>query len=242
MSKRSILLVIPLVLNIGLLACSGQPKKGTLGALGDESQIEIDKSAPIVSAREKAMDHYKDFMTAGPNDVMRVEALRRMANIELERSEEVFLQKMQEQQQSLEIEQQRLDEARERVAGQKQGGGQKQSAAEIPSFAQHSSESASLAAMREKAYDKAISLYEQALAIAKGRSMEAEILYQLASAYEQAGRKEKAIDALGRLIKRFPGIPGQDEIHFRQGELYFSLNRYAQAEAAYEKSDRKSVV
>ena len=246
MSKRSTLLIIPFIVTAGLLACSSQPKEGTLGALGDEADIKIDTSAPILSAREKAMDHYKDFMTAGPNDTMRVEALRRMANIELERSEEVFLQKMQEQEAQLQAEEERLAKAKARIAQQKGGdtpATEQDKAAqakaryeELPVFAQQSNDSASLAAMREQSYKKAISLYEQALAIAKGRSMEAEILYQMASAYEQAGRKDKAIDSLSRLVKRFPGIPGQDEIHFRRGELYFSLNRYEQAQAAYEKS------
>ena len=72
-----------------LSACASGPKPNTLATLGP-LQVPIDVNAPIDSARDKAMASYWDFMNSAPQDSLRVEALRRLADLELERSEEVF--------------------------------------------------------------------------------------------------------------------------------------------------------
>ncbi|WP_455201240.1 hypothetical protein, partial [Kaarinaea lacus] len=79
-----------LVALIGLLlnGCAAN-KKGTLASLG-ELDVKIEKDAPIDSAREKAADNYNSFISSAPKDSLRVEALRRLADLELEKSEEHF--------------------------------------------------------------------------------------------------------------------------------------------------------
>lgn len=94
---------------LSLLLLSGCASVGggnddTLASLGEELHIKIEKDAVVVSARDKAMDNYWDFMNSAPQDSLRVEALKRLADLELERSEERYqkqIEEMVEQQQRL---------------------------------------------------------------------------------------------------------------------------------------------
>jgi tetratricopeptide (TPR) repeat protein len=76
----------------------------TIASLGEELPIKIDKDAVVVSARQRAMENYWDFMNSAPEDSLRVEALRRLADLELERSEEQYqiqLEEMVEQEKKI---------------------------------------------------------------------------------------------------------------------------------------------
>ncbi len=68
-------------------------EKGTLATLG-EVNIKLDIDVPIDSARSKAMANYSELMNASPTDSLRVEALRRMADLELERSEDRYQEQL----------------------------------------------------------------------------------------------------------------------------------------------------
>lgn len=171
-------------------------KKNKLASL-DKLPIKIEKNAPITAARKKATENYESFIGSAPKDQLRVEALRRLADLELEKSEERFQQQMS-----------KIDRG-EKVSTQK--------ASEL----------------KEKSYKKAITLYEDAAKSSVGENDDPQIFYQLSKAYEQAGKPEKALDALNRLLARFPGLDNRDEVHFRRGELLFSLGNYEEADRAY---------
>ncbi len=85
MNKHFCLLSMLLV--IGFTGCAGKEKAQTLGDLG-ELDIQIDTETPIVGARGKAMDNYWEFMAATKEETQKVEAIRRLADLEMERSEE----------------------------------------------------------------------------------------------------------------------------------------------------------
>ena len=59
------------------------------------------------------------------------------------------------------------------------------------------------------------------------------LLYQLAKAYDQKGEHHKSIDAVNRLVEKFPKSPFYAESQFRIAEDAFSLQDYATAEFAY---------
>ena len=90
MNSRVVIFILALVL-LFLHGCA--TKKGTLASL-DDSSIAIEKNAPIDSARQKAADNYASFISSAPKDSLRVEALRRLADLELEKSEERFQQQL----------------------------------------------------------------------------------------------------------------------------------------------------
>lgn len=60
------------------------------------------------------------------------------------------------------------------------------------------------------------------------------VLYQLARGWESLGEPEKALGYLDRLVAGYPSSPRIDEAQFRRGEILFSAQRYADAQAAYE--------
>lgn len=59
------------------------------------------------------------------------------------------------------------------------------------------------------------------------------ILYQLARAYDLSGQPKQSLRVLTRLMKQFPENKHAEEVQFRRGEIYFSLNDYKNAEHAY---------
>jgi tetratricopeptide (TPR) repeat protein len=79
---------------LALAGCAGAQKQETLGDLG-ELDIKIDTESPIVGSRNKAMDNYWEFMSGTKQDSQKVEAMRRLADLEMERSEERFQKQME---------------------------------------------------------------------------------------------------------------------------------------------------
>lgn len=69
-----------------LVACAS-PQEKTLESLGD-LDIKIDTEAPVLGARNKAMDSYWELMSTTPEQTQKAEAMRRLADLEMERSEE----------------------------------------------------------------------------------------------------------------------------------------------------------
>ena len=79
---------------LSLVGCATAEKVETLGGLGD-LDIKIEEDAPVVGARDKAMDNYWEFMAGAKGQPQKVEAMRRLADLEMERSEERFQKQME---------------------------------------------------------------------------------------------------------------------------------------------------
>ena len=189
------MLALSLVVSFVLSGCAVN-KKNKIASL-ENLPIKIEKDAPISSARKKATDNYESFINSAPKDQLRVEALRRLADLELEKSEERFQQQMSKMESS------------------------------------EAKPAANPSQLKEKSYEKAISLYEDAAKSSVGAEDDPQIYYQLSKAYEQAGKPAEALEALNRLLARFPALENRDEVHFRRGELLFSLGKYEEADKAY---------
>lgn len=74
--------------------CASTPKQETLGDLG-ELDIKIDTESAIAGGRNEAMDNYWEFMAGTKQESQKVEAMRRLADLEMERSEERFQKQME---------------------------------------------------------------------------------------------------------------------------------------------------
>jgi len=83
---------LPLGALLLLTACASTDE--TLGDLG-ELDIPIEDDVPIVGARDKAMDNYWEFAASSSAKEQKVEAMRRLADLEMERSEERFQRQME---------------------------------------------------------------------------------------------------------------------------------------------------
>ena len=80
---------------------------------------------------------------------------------------------------------------------------------------------------------EAIVAYQRLLAEYPGHADGAEVLYQLARAWDGVGEPERGLETLDRLVASHPGGAHYAEAQFRRGEIFFSAQRYADAERAY---------
>jgi len=83
------------------------------------------------------------------------------------------------------------------------------------------------------AYDNAVGLFHALLESYPDYGRNDSVLYQLARAYEIAGKTDDSLRVLNDLIARFPDTPLIDEVQFRRGEMLFLRRNYNDAEAAY---------
>jgi TolA-binding protein len=83
------------------------------------------------------------------------------------------------------------------------------------------------------AYDNAVGLFHALLESYPDYGRNDSVLYQLARAYEVAGKTDDALRVLNELVADYPDTPLIDEIQFRRGEMLFLRKDYDEAEAAY---------
>ena len=80
---------------------------------------------------------------------------------------------------------------------------------------------------------EAIALYDRLLTEYPNYEHRDKVLYQMARAYDELGRTEEAIATMERLISANPHSEHLDEVQFRRGEYFFTRRRYREAESAY---------
>jgi tetratricopeptide (TPR) repeat protein len=80
---------------------------------------------------------------------------------------------------------------------------------------------------------EAIDAYQRLLAEYPGEADAGEVLYQLARAWDGIGEPEQGLATLDRLVAGHPSGAHYAEAQFRRGEIFFSAQRYADAERAY---------
>jgi cellulose synthase operon protein C len=80
---------------------------------------------------------------------------------------------------------------------------------------------------------EAIAIYQQLLAEYPTYERNDQVLYQMARAYDELGRTEEAIDVMQRMIGEYGYSRHADEVQFRRGEYFFTRRMYLDAESAY---------
>ncbi len=85
---------------------------------------------------------------------------------------------------------------------------------------------------------EAINLYTTLLQAYPDYPRNDQVLYQLARAYETTGQPERALATLDQVVARHAGSLQISEVDFRRGEILFSAQRYADAQAAYTRALR----
>ena len=79
----------------------------------------------------------------------------------------------------------------------------------------------------------AIALYEKLLKEYPSYQNSDQVLYQMARAYDELGKSEKAMEIMDRLIRANPHSDHLDEVQFRRGEFFFVRRKFRDAENAY---------
>jgi TolA-binding protein len=80
---------------------------------------------------------------------------------------------------------------------------------------------------------EAISLYEKLLKEYPEYQNSDKVLYQMARAYDELGRTDEAMATMERLIKANPHSEHLDEVEFRRGEYFFTRRHFRDAENSY---------
>ena len=180
---RGLFIVTALALTLPAIA-DKRKKRDTIASLEEET-VEIKPGRIIVDSSDKARENYRGFLDLVSDDAnLQAEAMRRLADLELEASE-----------------------------------------------ARQLAENAG--AMEFESYDNAVGLFHALLEKYPDFERNDSVLYQLARAYEIAGKTDDALRVLNELVERYPETPLIDEVQFRRGEMLFLRKQYNEAEMAY---------
>ncbi len=160
-------------------------KRDTIASL-EGKRVELRAGSTIIGSTDKARDNYRSFLDLVSDDPeLRAEAMRRLADLELEASESEQLAR--------------------NIEGLEYG-----------------------------SHDSAVGLFHQLLEAYPDYRRNDSVLYQLARAYEIAGRTDDALRVLNELVAKYPTTPLIDEVQFRRGEMLFLRKDYDLAEPAYQ--------
>jgi len=80
---------------------------------------------------------------------------------------------------------------------------------------------------------EAIATYQKILKEYPWYERNDQVLYQMARAYDELAQPDEAIRVVARLISEYPESRYVDEVYFRRGEYYFVRKKYLDAEGAY---------
>ncbi|MEZ4278337.1 MAG: tetratricopeptide repeat protein [Myxococcota bacterium] len=80
---------------------------------------------------------------------------------------------------------------------------------------------------------EALALYDRILATYPDYPHADQVLYQKARAFDELGRVDEAIEVSALLVEKYPRSQHLDEIQFRRGEYYFTRKKFIEAEKAY---------
>jgi tetratricopeptide (TPR) repeat protein len=238
-------LALPMVLAPALVAgCAARPENARPATLAELRHVRPDvKEVTVEHGLEQAMQGYRRFLEETPETAMTPEAMRRLADLQLEKQFGI-----------------RTGDARPREMAAPQAANSPAGAtADTPSpaaltsgpgrwesdldFEQRTTAEGGMSGVDGAAVSpvgadpaaalEAIALYDRLLAEYPSYQHNDQVLYQKARAYDELGRTEEAIQTMERLIQVNPHSEHLDEAQFRRGEYFFTRRQYREAESAY---------
>jgi tetratricopeptide (TPR) repeat protein len=238
--SRTALFLAPL-----LAACAGNPDRHTLAEL---HRVEPDMTeVRVENSLDQAMMGYRKFLEEAPESSLTPEAMRRLADLKLEKEYGILggaqIREMPAPEPGAQppeagspetpershvagiadLSESQEDFERRAAAEQEMAGPQPQAALDLPGGKQASS-SGPL---------EAIALYDEILAAYPDYEHNDQVLYQKARAFDELGRVDEAVAVIDRLIAEYPGSRHIDEVQFRRAEYYFTRKKWLDAEDSY---------
>lgn len=241
--KRLQLLIC--VLPIILVACSSVSNKGTLAQLRTQTVVITEEET--TGGLEKAMASYQRFLEDTTDSVLAPEAIRRLADLKVEREYGLITEGDEESQPSSDL------PAPEPAASPEVALTEQTVEASLEdqeSDAEFESRTTSTLSADElvanpvdpelKGDDlervgtlEAIELYQKLLDEYPLYERNDQVLYQMSRAYEELGRNDDAMQVMNRMAREFPDSHYLDEVQFRRAEYSFIRRKYLDAEDAY---------
>lgn len=231
--SRLFVVILPLLLQ----ACAqGSGGKTIAGLRGVSLDIQRER---VEGGMEKAMAGYQRFLEEAPDAPMAPEAIRRLADLKIEKEYGFISGDRPSTDQAP-----ALSAPAPAPATSPPAAGPAAAAADEESDADFErrtslgnalpvSEPAAIDDLDRAGAREAISLYEKLLAEHPTYRRNDQVLYQMSRAYEELGRIEEAMKVMDRLVREFPQSRYLDEVQFRRAEFFFAHRRYLDAEEAY---------
>jgi tetratricopeptide (TPR) repeat protein len=242
---------IPIVLASAFLGgCSEHHKPATAqGTLAELHKVAPDlQEAETKQSVDQAMQQYRKFLEESPETPMTPEAIRRLADLELEKQYGIHTgeskQKPMPAPESAKVTASapaRTPNKAAAAAGAGHGESDQEferrttAASKMPASGDTS---ASLTEMpgteaAPKGPLEAIALYKKLLNEYPNYKDNDQVLYQMARAYDELGRTDEAMETMERAIRANPNSVHFDEVQFRRGEYFFTRRKFRDAENAY---------
>src|SRR5712672_3636873 len=245
-------LAIPVVIApVFMVACAARSIKsvGTPGTLAELRNVRPDlQEVKVEQGLDQAMQQYRRFLEEAPETSMAPEAMRRLADLQLEKQFGIRTGNAKPREMA-------APKPAPILAGSRTGSPNPAAAAASVSLGESdqdferrttaeagilvgSNAGASPADTVRAGADaegplEAIALYNRLLTEYPSYKNSNQVLYQMARAYDELGRTEEAIETMERLIRANPHSSHLDEVQFRRGEYFFTRRRYRDAESAY---------
>jgi len=241
---------IPIVVVSAFLGgCTAHHKPPTQGTLADLQKVAPDvKDAETKQSVEQAMEHYRKFLDESPETPMTPEAIRRLADLELEKEYGIHTgqgkPKPMPAPESAKAPKSKPDQKPNSAATTARAGRgesdqefERRTTAEsrIPASSDSGASSTEVpgADAAPKGPLEAIALYKKLLKEYPQYKDSDQVLYQMARAYDELGRTEEAMETMERVIRANPNSVHFDEVQFRRGEYFFTRRKFRDAENAF---------
>jgi tetratricopeptide (TPR) repeat protein len=240
-------LALPLLVS----ACQSVGGKDTIAELR-HMHIEI-KEEKIEGGLEKAMQGYQHFLEQAPNSALTPEAIRRLADLKIEREygllsgntvtdRRVFATSLQQPERAASPELAPAGSsvsapAQSQAPGESQADFEKRATHSVPAAGTAGGEGISLPGaenLERAGAREAIALYQKLLNEYPQYGRNDQVLYQMSRAYEELGQVDDAMQVMNRMVREFPLSRYIDEVQFRRAEYFFTRRRYLDAEDAYK--------
>src|SRR5215468_3300042 len=241
---------IPIVLASAFLGgCAAHHKPPTQGTLADLHNVAPDvQEAETKESVDQAMEHYRKFLDESPETPMTPEAIRRLADLQLEKQYGIHTGDSKPRPmpapESAKVpvsKPARTPNKAAVVAGAGHGESdqefERRTTAEnrIPASGDSGASSTEVvgADAAPKGPLEAIALYKKLLTEYPTYKDNDQVLYQMARAYDELGRTDEAMETMERVIRANPNSVHFDEVQFRRGEYFFTRRKFRDAESAY---------
>lgn len=242
-----------------LAACAHTERANTLASLRkvqpDTTDVRVDNGL------EKAVDGYRQFLQETPASELTPEAMRRLADLQLEKEYGVrgttaiavdrvpsaTTTAMPMPAVGSKPVQLAAPEAVKKIpAAAKPPGKAAAAGAGAPAdierqIEQRATEEQAIATAATSGVESAksgplesIQLYDKLLAEFPNYAYRDQVLYQKARAYDELGRPDDAMAVMEQLVNANPDSKLVDEVQFRRGESFFAQRKYRDAENAYQ--------
>jgi tetratricopeptide (TPR) repeat protein len=230
--------ILPLLLQ----ACAtGDGGKTIAGLRGVNIDIREER---IEGGLEKAMASYQLFLEESPDTPMAPEAIRRLADLKIEKEYGFISGDRPSNDQAPALSAPEPAPAPSPLATEPAAtAAEEESEAEFerrttlgnarPTSEPATSEPAAIDDLDRADAREAIVLYQKLLREYPAYQRNDQVLYQMSRAYEELGRIEEAMAVTDRLVRELPQSRYLDEVQFRRAEFFFAHRRYLDAEEAY---------